>query len=96
MPNEIVDTGTLAFLAAAEASASERPVVVDPSHSVGKASYVPAAALAAVAYGADGLCLEAHVSPNHGIGDDPKQALTPEVLRQTIRQARQLWDLRRS
>jgi 3-deoxy-7-phosphoheptulonate synthase len=35
------------------------------------------------------------VSPNHGIGDDPKQALTPEVLRQTIRQARQLWDLRR-
>jgi len=71
------------------------PVVVDPSHSVGKASYVPAAALAAVAYGADGLCLEAHVSPNHGIGDDPKQALTPETLRHTIKQARQLWDLRR-
>ncbi len=72
------------------------PVVVDPSHSVGKATYVPAAALAAVAYGADGLCLEAHVSPNHGIGDDPKQALTPEALRQVIRQARQLWELRRS
>jgi 3-deoxy-7-phosphoheptulonate synthase len=39
------------------------PVVVDPSHSVGKASYVPACALAAVAYGADGLCIEAHVEP---------------------------------
>ena len=72
------------------------PVVVDPSHSVGKASYVPACALAAVAYGADVLCIEAHVSPNHGIGDDPKQALTPEALRNLIRQARQLWDLRRS
>ncbi len=71
------------------------PVVVDPSHSVGKASYVPACALAAVAYGADGLCIEAHVSPSHGIGDDPKQALTPEALAMTISQAKQLWALRR-
>jgi 3-deoxy-7-phosphoheptulonate synthase len=71
------------------------PVIVDPSHSVGKASYVPACALAAVAYGADGLCIEAHVSPSHGIGDDPKQALTPEVLATTIRQAKALWALRR-
>jgi 3-deoxy-7-phosphoheptulonate synthase len=71
------------------------PVVVDPSHSVGKAAYVPACALAAVAYGADGLCIEAHVSPNHGIGDDPKQALTPDVLAETIAQAKQLWTLRR-
>ena len=70
-------------------------VVVDPSHSVGKAAYVPAAALAAVAYGADGLCMEAHVSPSHGIGDDPKQALTPDVLKKTIAQAKQLWALRR-
>ncbi|MBX3749090.1 MAG: 3-deoxy-D-arabino-heptulosonate 7-phosphate synthase [Opitutaceae bacterium] len=69
-------------------------VVVDPSHSVGKAAYVPACALAAVAYGADGLCIETHVSPSHGIGDDPKQALTPEVLAKTIRQAKQLWALR--
>lgn len=71
------------------------PVVVDPSHSVGKASYVPACALAAVAYGADGLCIESHVSPSHGIGDDPKQALTPEVLAETIAQAKQLWAIRR-
>jgi 3-deoxy-7-phosphoheptulonate synthase len=71
------------------------PVVVDPSHSVGKAAYVPACALAAVAYGADGLCIEAHVSPSHGIGDDPKQALTPDVLADTIAQARQIWQLRR-
>jgi len=72
------------------------PVVVDPSHSVGKAAYVPACALAAVAYGADGLCIESHVSPSKGIGDDPKQALTPSVLADTIRQARQLWSMRRA
>ncbi len=71
------------------------PVVVDPSHSVGKAAYVPACALAAVAYGADGLCIEAHVSPSKGIGDDPKQALTPDVLAQVIVQAKQLYEIRR-
>jgi 3-deoxy-7-phosphoheptulonate synthase len=71
------------------------PVVVDPSHSVGKAAYVPACALAAVAYGADGLCIEAHVQPSKGIGDDPKQAVIPGVLTETIRLARELWALRR-
>ena len=70
------------------------PVVVDPSHSVGKAAYVPACALAAVAYGADGLCIESHVNPTQGIGDDPKQAITPEQLAETISQAKQIWALR--
>jgi 3-deoxy-7-phosphoheptulonate synthase len=71
------------------------PVVIDPSHSVGKAAYVPACALAAVAYGADGLCVEAHVQPSKGIGDDPKQAVIPAVLAETIRLAREIWALRR-
>jgi 3-deoxy-7-phosphoheptulonate synthase len=70
-------------------------VVVDPSHSVGKASYVPACALAAVAYGADGLCIEAHVSPNQGVGDDPKQALTPAALAEVISQAHTIHGMRR-
>lgn len=72
------------------------PVVVDPSHSVGKAVYVPACALAAVAYGADGLCIEAHVSPSHGIGDDPKQAVTPAVLAGLVAQARAIHSLRKT
>jgi 3-deoxy-7-phosphoheptulonate synthase len=72
------------------------PVVVDPSHSVGKAVYVPACALAAVAYGADGLCIEAHVSPSHGLGDDPKQAITPKVLAELIIRAKALHALRRT
>ncbi len=67
------------------------PVVVDPSHSVGKAAYVPAAALAAIAYGADGLCIECNLRPGQGIGDDPKQAVTPEVLKRIISETRELW-----
>lgn len=71
------------------------PVVVDPSHSVGRAVYVPACSMAAIAYGADGLCIESHVEPTKGIGDDPKQALSPEVLAQTIKQGKALWSLTR-
>jgi len=69
------------------------PVVGDPSHATGRAAYVPAAALAALAYGADGLALEAHVHPPRGIGDDPKQALDPETLRDTLTRARAFWEL---
>jgi 3-deoxy-7-phosphoheptulonate synthase len=66
------------------------PVIVDPSHSVGKSIYVPHAALAAVAYGADGLVIESHCNPQKGVGDDPKQAVTPDVLARIIREGREL------
>ncbi len=69
------------------------PVVCDPSHSTGRASYVPAASLAAIAYGTDGLVLEAHIEPKRGIGDDPKQALNPKQLALTLQRCRTLWDL---
>ena len=69
------------------------PVIADPSHSVGRARYVPACALAAIAYGADGLIIESHVNPISGIGDDPKQSVTPDVLKKLIRDARALWNL---
>jgi 3-deoxy-7-phosphoheptulonate synthase len=69
------------------------PVVVDPSHSVGKATYVEACALAAIAYGADGVCIESHIAPTKGIGDDPKQSVTPDVLKRIVTRARALWEL---
>lgn len=69
------------------------PVIADPSHSVGRARYVPAAALAAIAYGADGLIIESHVSPISGIGDDPKQSITPDVLAKIIQDVRAVWNL---
>lgn len=74
-------------------SKSWAPVVVDPSHSVGRARHVPACSLAAMAYGADGLIIEAHVEPIAGIGDDPKQSVTPDVLARIIRDARVIWDI---
>jgi len=69
------------------------PIVCDPSHSTGRASYVSAAGLAAIAYGADGLALEAHIDPRRGIGDDPKQALDAETLERTLTRCIALWKL---
>lgn len=71
------------------------PVVVDPSHSVGKASYVPKAALAAAAYGADGVIIETHCRPVQGTGDDPKQAITPAVLAKLIPELRRVAEVSR-
>lgn len=70
------------------------PVIVDPSHSVGRAKYVPSAALSAMAYGADGVIVEAHSKPQLGIGDDPKQSITPEVLEKLIRDIHAVWEIR--
>jgi 3-deoxy-7-phosphoheptulonate synthase len=71
------------------------PVVVDPSHAVGKATYVEACCLAAIAYGADGLCVETHIDPNRGIGDDPKQSVVPGKLKQIVERANAVWNLTR-
>jgi len=35
------------------------------------------------------------VEPSKGIGDDPKQALTPEALKSMITQGKALWNLTR-
>ncbi len=53
------------------------PVIVDPSHGVGHARYVPALARAAVAAGADGLIVEVHPCPREALSDG-QQSLTPE------------------
>ena len=71
------------------------PVIVDPSHSVGRAKYVPSAAMAAMAYGADGVILETHNQPSKGIGDDPKQSITPDVLQKLISDINQIWEIRK-
>ena len=67
------------------------PVVVDPSHSVGHADFVPACSLAAIAYGADGLCIESHIEPAKGIGDDPKQAILPEKVKDLVSACNEVW-----
>ena len=45
------------------------PVIVDPSHSTGKSSLVPAASRAAIAAGADGLLIEVHPDPSKAYSD---------------------------
>lgn len=70
------------------------PIVVDPSHSVGHSDYVFACSLAAIAYGADGLCIESHVDPQRGIGDDPKQAITPDKMKELIEACRHAFTTR--
>lgn len=72
------------------------PVVVDPSHSVGHAEYVLACSLSAIAYGAEGLCVESHIQPASGIGDDPKQAITPEQMKDLISSCSEMWKHRYS
>jgi 3-deoxy-7-phosphoheptulonate synthase len=56
---------------------SHLPVIVDPSHAVGKRALVGPVALAAVAAGADGLMIEVHPKPEEALSDGP-QSLTLE------------------
>jgi 3-deoxy-7-phosphoheptulonate synthase len=53
------------------------PVVVDPSHGVGKRDLVAPMAKAAVAAGADGLMIEVHTNPEEAMSDG-EQSLRPE------------------
>ncbi len=59
------------------------PVVVDPSHGVGVAKYVPALACAAIAAGADGLMIEVHPNPGEAVSD-AAQTLSPEGFSQLM------------
>jgi len=52
------------------------PVLVDPSHAMGKWDLVAPMALAAVAAGADGVMVEVHPKPEEALSDGP-QALLP-------------------
>ena len=51
---------------------SHLPVIVDPSHATGRRSLVPAASLAAIAMGADGLIIEVHPCPERALSDGPQ------------------------
>jgi 3-deoxy-7-phosphoheptulonate synthase len=58
---------------------SHLPVVGDPSHAMGIKDYVPAAALAFVAAGADGVMVEAHPVPENAHSDG-QQTIDAETL----------------
>lgn len=64
-------------------SLTHLPIMVDPSHGTGKAEYVPAMCLAAIAAGADALMIEVHPNPAKALSDGP-QSLTPERFDQLM------------
>jgi 3-deoxy-7-phosphoheptulonate synthase len=55
------------------------PVIVDPSHAVGKRELVAPLAKAAIACGADGLIIECHPEPEKSVSD-ARQALSLEDM----------------
>jgi 3-deoxy-7-phosphoheptulonate synthase len=58
-------------------SLSHLPVVVDPSHGIGRRDGVLAMARAAVAAGADGLIIEIHPEPERALSDGPQSLTLP-------------------
>ncbi|KAF1086479.1 Phospho-2-dehydro-3-deoxyheptonate aldolase [Sporotomaculum syntrophicum] len=64
---------------------SHLPVIVDPSHAIGKWRFVEPMSRAAIAAGADGLLIEVHPNPSEAICDGP-QSLNPENFRALMQQ----------
>ncbi len=65
------------------------PVIVDPSHAVGRVDLVPAVSRAAIAAGADGLLIEVHVRPEEAMSDGP-QSLRPSAFAAVIEECRRV------
>ncbi|MEX2407331.1 MAG: 3-deoxy-7-phosphoheptulonate synthase [Actinomycetota bacterium] len=72
------NTLDLAGMAVAQAE-SHLPVIVDPSHAVGKRQLVAPMARAALAAGADAVMIDVHPDPESALCDGP-QALTPDEM----------------
>ena len=68
---------------------SHLPVIVDPSHAIGKWRFVPPMARAAIAAGADGLLIEMHPNPSEALCDGP-QSLTPVNFAALMNELRQV------
>ncbi|MCI0468835.1 MAG: 3-deoxy-7-phosphoheptulonate synthase [Nitrospirae bacterium] len=63
------------------------PVVVDPSHGVGRWDLVPPMAKAAVAAGADALIIEVHTNPEEALSDG-EQSLKPDIFAKLMKELR--------
>ena len=64
-------------------------VIVDPSHAMGERRYVPDAALAALAAGADGVIVEVHPDPDKALSDG-QQSLDPVIASELVAKIREL------
>lgn len=68
---------------------SSLPVVIDPSHSTGRADLVAPIARAGVAAGADGLLIEVHPHPAEALSDGP-QSLDPGAFARLMGEVRRV------
>jgi len=59
------------------------PVVVDPSHGVGKWDLVAPMSKAAIAAGADGLLIEVHINPEEALSDG-EQSIKPSAFKKLM------------
>ncbi|HBI24011.1 MAG TPA: 3-deoxy-7-phosphoheptulonate synthase [Nitrospiraceae bacterium] len=66
---------------------SHLPVIVDPSHGVGKWDLVTPMARAGIAAGADGILVEVHPNPENALSDG-EQSLKLPVFKEMMRQIR--------
>jgi 3-deoxy-7-phosphoheptulonate synthase len=66
-------------------SLTHLPIIVDPSHGVGKMALVAPMAKAAVAVGADGLIIEVHTNPEEALSDG-EQSLKPDDFKKLMKE----------
>ena len=83
----VLDLGAVAALK----QLTHLPVIVDPSHAVGKRELVASLAKAAVACGADGLMIECHPVPEESVSD-ARQALSLENMVELVESLRPVAD----
>jgi 3-deoxy-7-phosphoheptulonate synthase len=79
MTRNLLDLTSVPLLA----TLTHLPVMVDPSHGVGRGDLVPVMGVAAIAAGADGLIVEMHPHPEQAL-TDANQAITPAALAQMV------------
>jgi len=68
---------------------SHLPIIVDPSHAVGRWDLVEAASKAAIAAGADGLIIEVHHDPENALSDGA-QSLKLEKFAELMQKCRRV------
>ena len=68
------------------------PVIVDPSHSAGRADMVSRLAYAAIASGIDGLVIEVHSNPDTAQSDKSQQ-ITPDIFEGIYKKVLEIYKL---
>lgn len=69
------------------------PVIIDPSHTAGRADMVPYLAYAGIAAGADGIVVEVHPQPEKALSDATQQ-ITPIIFKEVMGKVNAIYKLR--